>query len=49
MQVAKLAVADVDPMSDRQASAEYRRHLVEVLVERALTSALTRASKEAVH
>ena len=49
MQVAKLAATEVDPMGDQQASPDYRRHLVEVLVERALTSALARASKEGIH
>lgn len=49
VQVAKLAATEVDPMSDRQASPEYRRHLVEVLVERALTSALARTAREGVH
>jgi CO/xanthine dehydrogenase FAD-binding subunit len=48
-QVARLAATEVDPMGDRQASPEYRRHLVEVLVERALTAALARASREGVH
>jgi carbon-monoxide dehydrogenase medium subunit len=34
---------DVDPQSDINASAEYRRHLVKVLGERALTEAFERA------
>jgi CO/xanthine dehydrogenase FAD-binding subunit len=49
VQVAKLAATEVDPMGDRQASPDYRRHLVEVLVERALISAVARARKEGVH
>lgn len=36
---AKRAAEEVDPLSDPNASAEYRRHLVEVLVRRALTRA----------
>jgi CO/xanthine dehydrogenase FAD-binding subunit len=35
--------ADVDPQSDINASAEYRRHLVKVLGQRALTEAFERA------
>jgi carbon-monoxide dehydrogenase medium subunit len=41
-QVARLAAAEVDPPDDLHASAEYRRALVEVLVERALQSAAAR-------
>jgi CO/xanthine dehydrogenase FAD-binding subunit len=37
------ARADVDPQSDINASAEYRRHLVKVLGERALTEAFAGA------
>ncbi len=36
--------ADVDPQSDINASADYRRHLVKVLGRRALTEAVERAS-----
>ncbi|HSR32960.1 MAG TPA: xanthine dehydrogenase family protein subunit M, partial [Anaerolineae bacterium] len=35
--------ADVDPNSDINASAEYRRHLVKILGRRALTEAVERA------
>jgi len=37
------AQADVDPQSDINASADYRRHLVRVLGQRALTEAFERA------
>jgi CO/xanthine dehydrogenase FAD-binding subunit len=49
VQAAEMAATEVDAMGDRQASAEYRRHLVEVLVGRALTAALARTSQEGVH
>lgn len=40
--VAATASAGCDPMSDLHASADYRRHLVEVLVRRCLTKARSR-------
>jgi carbon-monoxide dehydrogenase medium subunit len=40
------ARADVDPGSDIHASAEYRRHLVQVLTLRALEQALERAKRD---
>jgi carbon-monoxide dehydrogenase medium subunit len=40
------AKADVDPGSDIHASAEYRRHLVQVLARRALEQALERAKRD---
>jgi CO/xanthine dehydrogenase FAD-binding subunit len=41
---AKAAADSVDPMSDHQGSAEYRRHLTQVLTRRAVHKALARAS-----
>ncbi len=41
---ARAAAEQVDPDSDLHASADYRRHLVEVLTRRALRSALERTS-----
>jgi carbon-monoxide dehydrogenase medium subunit len=38
---AKLAAADAEPQADLNASIEYRTHLAQVLVHRALTSATT--------
>lgn len=43
---ARLAAEESTPLSDTHASADYRRHLVRVLAERALHSALKRAGKE---
>jgi len=42
--VARAAAEDVDPTSDANCSADYRRHLVEVLARRALDDALGAAS-----
>lgn len=39
---ARRAAQEVEPLADRQGSAEYRRHLVQVLVERALCEAVNR-------
>ncbi len=40
----KAAQADVDPISDVHASAEFRRHLTKVLAKRVLTKAVERAN-----
>ena len=42
--VARAAAEDVDPISDAHGSADYRRHLVEVLTRRSLDDALGAAS-----
>lgn len=42
--VARIAAEDVDPHSDAHCSADYRRHLVEVLSRRALEDALGAAA-----
>jgi len=42
--VARTAAEDVDPSSDAHCSADYRRHLVEVLARRALDDALGAAA-----
>ena len=42
--VAREAAAELEPGGDIHASAEYRRHLAEVLARRALTEAASRAS-----
>ena len=44
-QAGRLAMAQVQPVSDIHASADYRRHLVGVLVRRALRGALARAKE----
>jgi aerobic carbon-monoxide dehydrogenase medium subunit len=38
---ARRAAQEVEPLTDRQGSAEYRRHLVRILVERALREAVS--------
>ncbi|NPV78275.1 MAG: xanthine dehydrogenase family protein subunit M [Anaerolineae bacterium] len=40
-----IAANEIDPATDIHATADYRRHLVEVLVERSLTIAFDRAKK----
>jgi carbon-monoxide dehydrogenase medium subunit len=42
-QAARLAVEAARPISDQRGSADFRRHLVEVLTRRTLTTALARA------
>jgi carbon-monoxide dehydrogenase medium subunit len=42
----KAATSDIDPGSDIHASAEYRRHLAEVIARRALEEALDKARGE---
>jgi CO/xanthine dehydrogenase FAD-binding subunit len=42
--IARRAAAGMSPMTDNHASAGYRRHLVEVLAERSLEKAITRAT-----
>ena len=42
-EAAQQARAEVDPPSDLRASADYRRHLVAALTERALEAAWARA------
>jgi CO/xanthine dehydrogenase FAD-binding subunit len=44
LEAGRRAAAEVDPLDDRQASAAYRRHLLEILVERAVKSAVTRTA-----
>jgi aerobic carbon-monoxide dehydrogenase medium subunit len=44
-EAARRAADQVEPMDDRQGSADYRRHLVKVLVERALHEAASRHAR----
>jgi aerobic carbon-monoxide dehydrogenase medium subunit len=44
-EAAKIAAQEVEPLSDNNASAEYRRHLTSVLAERALQRAVGRVQK----
>ncbi len=44
-QVAGRAAAETSPMDDNHASVAYRRHLVQVLVERSIAEAAARASR----
>jgi aerobic carbon-monoxide dehydrogenase medium subunit len=41
-EAARRAASEIQPLADRQGSAEYRRHLVQILVERALREAVGR-------
>jgi carbon-monoxide dehydrogenase medium subunit len=41
---AEIAAEDIDPVSDANCSADYRRHLVRVLLQRALQNAVGRAT-----
>jgi CO/xanthine dehydrogenase FAD-binding subunit len=45
-EVGATAAREAEPMDDQRASAEYRRHLVDVLTRRVLRSALARARGE---
>jgi carbon-monoxide dehydrogenase medium subunit len=42
-EVARMSVAEIDPMSDIHATADYKRHLAQVLARRALQQAFDRA------
>jgi len=42
-QAVSAAVSDISPLEDSHASAEYRRHLATVLIERSVTESLARA------
>jgi aerobic carbon-monoxide dehydrogenase medium subunit len=44
-EAAKMAAREVEPLSDNNASAEFRRHLTAVLAERALQRAVERVQK----
>jgi carbon-monoxide dehydrogenase medium subunit len=45
-QAAEVAMGESSPIDDLRASAEYRRHLVKVLTQRALRQALARAKED---
>lgn len=45
-EAARLAANEVSPMDDNHASAAYRRHLVETLVERSILEAMTRVEQQ---
>ena len=42
---AKLAAADIEPTGDIHGSTEYRKHLIEAMVRRAITAAASRAKE----
>ena len=43
-QVARQAAREISPMDDNHASAAYRRHLAEVLVDRSIAESAARAA-----